>query len=80
MTSHDQQKDENVIIQDLEDLPDEEQLQKLADHLSAVPNEYEQLKTEDIDIPPVAKKDIPQFQPVEIWMKLTELKKMNLLF
>ena len=64
MTSHDQQKYEKVIIQDIDELSDEEQLQKIAKHFSAIPNEYDQLKIKDIKIPSIAEKDIPQFQPV----------------
>ena len=32
------------------------------------------MKKEDIEIPPISEEDIPQFQPVQIWMLLTQLK------
>ena len=74
MTSHDQHKYEKVIIPDINHLSDMEQAQKLGEHFSTIPNEYDQLKYEDIKIPPINQQDIPQFQPVQIWMILTQLK------
>ena len=50
MTSHDQHKVEKIIIQDINHLSDEEQANKLADHFSEIPNSYDQLKKEDIEI------------------------------
>ena len=75
MTSHDQQKYQNIIIPEINNLSDEEQAQKLSDHFSAIPNEYNQLKSEDIPIDPVNKEDIPQIKEVEVWMLLSQLKK-----
>ena len=74
MTSHDQQKYQNIIIPEINNLSDEEQAQKLSDHFSAIPNEYNQLKSEDIQIDPVNKEDIPQIKEVEVWMLLSQLK------
>jgi hypothetical protein len=74
MTSHDQQKYQNIIIPEINNLSDEEQAQKLSDHFSAIPNEYNQLKSEDIPIDPVNKEDIPQIKEVEVWMLLSQLK------
>ena len=39
-----------------------------------IPNKYDQLKSEDIHILPKKTEDIPQFEPVEVWMILTKLK------
>ena len=50
MTAHDQPKNEKVIIPDIGHLSDIEQANKLADYFSEIPNEYEQLKKEDINM------------------------------
>ena len=73
MTAYDQQKSEKIIIQEISNLSDEEQAQKLADHFAKIPNEYAQLKKEDIDVAPILPEDIPQFKTVQIWEKLTQL-------
>ena len=52
------------------ELPEKEPAQKLADHFSAISNEYEPLKYEGIDIPPIEQFDIPQFKQVQVWMIL----------
>ena len=74
MTAHDQQKYEKVIVQDINHLSDKEQAEKIADHFSDIPNQYEQLKKEDINIPDFQNEDIPQFKIVQVWDKLTQLK------
>ena len=45
----------------------------MASHFSEIPNEYEQLQKEDIDISPISTDNIPQFKTVQIWGKLTQL-------
>ena len=42
MTAHDQHRNENVIIQDIHHLSPKDQAQKLADHFSNIPNQYNQ--------------------------------------
>ena len=59
MTSHDQHKVEKIIIQDINHLSDEEQANKLADHFSEIPNSYDQLKKEDIEIGNLSTKKNP---------------------
>ena len=51
LASFDQQKYEQPIVDDLRDLSDSEQAEKIAKHFAAVQNEYDSLKTEDISIP-----------------------------
>ena len=43
-----QEKFDKVIIPEINELNDQEQADKLADHFSEIPNQYDQLKTEDI--------------------------------
>ena len=55
-------------------MPDQEQAEIIAQKFSSIPNEYQPLKTDDILVPPFSKKDIPQFQPSQVWLLLTQLK------
>ena len=63
-----------MIIQDIHHLSPELQAQKLADHFSAIPNQYDQLNKEDIQIPPIQKCEIPQLKQVDVWEKLAHLR------
>ena len=74
MTAHDQQKNEKVIIPDISHLSDIDQAKKLAEHFTKIPNEYDQLKKEDINIPPIKNEDIPQFKEVQVWILLSQLR------
>ena len=73
MTSYDQQKNERVIIQEINHLSDKEQGEIIADKFSEIPNTYSQLKKEDIKVDPVEKKQIPQFKEVQVWELLANL-------
>ena len=73
MTAHDQQKSDKVIIPDICHLSDMEQANILADHFSEIPNQYDQISKEDIKIAPIEEKDIPQFEPVQVWILLSQL-------
>ena len=50
-----------------------EQANILADHFSEIPKKYDQISKEDIKIAPIEEKDIPQFEPVQVWMLLSQL-------
>ena len=55
-------------------LPDQEQAEIIANKFSSIQNEYEPIKTGDIDVPPFSKDDIPQFQPSQVWLLLSQIK------
>ena len=55
MNSHDQEKSEKFIIQDINHLSDEEQVEKIAEHFSEILNNYSPLNKEDIFIEPFEK-------------------------
>ena len=74
ITSHDQQKFDKIIVPELNNFSDEEQANKIADHFAKIPNQYNQLRLDDIHISQINDKDIPQFKEVEIWMLLSNLK------
>ena len=68
------QNRQNVIIEEINHLSDEKQAEKIADFFSSIPNEYEALKDQDIDIPEFKKDEIPQFQPNQVWLLLTKVR------
>ena len=73
MTSNDQMS-KNINIEDISHLPDQEQAELIADKFSSIQNEYDPLKTEDINIPDFQEKDVPKFQPSQVWLHLTKIK------
>ena len=68
------QKSQNNIIQEINNLSNDEQTEKIADYFSSIPNEYEALENEDIIVPPYKEDDIPQFHPSQVWIELTKVK------
>ena len=73
ITSHDQQKNERIIVQDINHLSDKEQAEKIAENFAEIPNQYSQLKKEDIFVEVFDEKQIPQFKEVQVWDLLTKL-------
>ena len=53
MTNFDQEKYEKVVIQEINHLSEQDQAKVLSDHFSKIPNEYSELKTEDIATSPI---------------------------
>ena len=74
ITSFDQQKREEVNVDDISHFSDQEQSEIIADKFASIQNEYEALKTEDITVPPFNEKQIPQFQSSQIWFLLSKLQ------
>ena len=66
LTSFDQQQSENIIVENIKDLPVSEQAELIADSFSKVSQEYEKLRVEDIKIPEFSENEIPQFNEDEI--------------
>ena len=66
LTNVDQFKQEELVVENLKDLPENEQAELIADKFSEVANEYEELKAEDISIPPFSDEDIPVFSEEEV--------------
>ena len=64
---------EQLNIDDINHLTDQQQAEIIADKFASVQNEYEALQTEDIDIPPFSKSDIPKFHPSQVWFILSRL-------
>ena len=70
ITSFDQQKRDEVIIDDICHLSNQEQPEIIADKFASIQNEYEALQTDDIVVPPFTQKQIPKFQPSQVWLLL----------
>ena len=73
ITSYDQ-RDQQVIVDDISHLSDQEQAEIIAEKFAAIPNEYQELKAEDIEIPAYTSDDIPEVEPVRVWQLLAKLK------
>ena len=74
ITSYDQHKSDKIVIQEINHLSDKEQAEKLGEHFSTIPNQYDQLSKDDIEIEPIEKNEIPQLKEVQVWDLLTHLK------
>ena len=55
-------------------MPAQSQAEIIADKFTEIPNEYQALKTEDIDIPYFSPEEVPQFEPARVWILLSQLK------
>ena len=73
LTNFDQFKTEKLSVEKIKHLPDFDQAELIADKFSEVANEYEELKTEDINVPPFCEDEIPQFSEEEIYKALSEI-------
>ena len=73
LTNFNQLQTEKLVVDAIKDLPDSEQAEQIADKFSQVANEYEELKTEDIIIPPFNEADIHEFTVGEVQQVLSEI-------
>ena len=73
VSSHDQ-RNECLKIDEISHLSTEEQAELIADKFSSIPNEYDELKTSDISIPPFSCQDILEFSPTQVWLIMSSLK------
>ena len=65
MSTNDQTSDQ-MNIDDINHLSDIEQEEVIAENFSSIQNEYEEIKKENIMIPPFKEDDIPQFHPRQV--------------
>ena len=66
LTNYDKQKSEHIEVDEIKDLPIEEQAEKIADKFSAVSQEYDKLEKGDIKIPEFSSDQVPQFEESEV--------------
>ena len=74
ISNYDQHKVEPIIVEEINHLTDSQQAEAIADHLSAISNEYDHLKTEDIKFSPIPPGSFPQFSTEEIQKYLENIK------
>ena len=73
ITSADQIRDEQPTVQEINHLSDQEQAEAIAEQFAKIQNEYKPLKEDDIYIPTFTSKDVPVFQPAQVWFALCKL-------
>ena len=73
LTSFDQHKSANIIVESIKDLTSKEQAEKIADKFAEVSQQYEEIKPEEIDIPFFSDDDIPEISEAEVTATLMEL-------
>jgi hypothetical protein len=74
ISNFEQNKAEFVQVDEISHLSNKEQAEAIADSFSSISNEYEQIKKEDIQIPPFSPSDIPQYTPQQVKKYLLSLK------
>ena len=74
LCSYDQQKLEPVIVESIKHLSDIDQAEAIADKFARVSQEYEPLKTEDIEVPEFDKESVPRFTPDDVRKRLKKIK------
>ena len=73
LTSFDQMKAEEVVVEAIKDLPNNEQAELIADKFASVSQEYDSLKTEDILVPEFSESEIPVVSVEEVKMTLAQM-------
>ena len=73
ITSFDQLRNDQTNVEEISQLTDQQQAEKIAHQFASIQNEYEPLKTEDISVPPFVESDIPQFHPAQVWFVLSRI-------
>ena len=63
-----------INCEEINHLSNEEQVEKIAERFAMIPNSYEALKSEDIEIPHFSPEDVPQFPVSKVWKLLTKTK------
>ena len=73
ITSHDQRKSEQINVDQINHLSDQQQAELIAETFSSIQNEYDEIRKDDINIPPYSENDIPQFHPSQVWLALSRM-------
>ena len=76
MSSHSLEKDQDIIVQELQGLSSKEQAERIADQFSEVSNLYDPLKSDDIDLENVHDdRPPPDINPYLVYLKIKATKK-----
>ena len=74
ISSYDQQRSEQPIIDEINHLSDQEQAEIIADKFASIQNEFQSLKEDDINIPCFTEEDVPQFHSFQVSFILSHLE------
>ena len=66
LTSFDQWKSDDLIVEEIKELSEEEQAEKIADKFAAVSQEFDEIIATDVDIPEFSKAEIPEISVQEV--------------
>ena len=69
----DQNDFEKLVVEDIKDLPDHEQAERIADKFVEISLEYEKLETDDIKVPRFEESEIPIITEKEVFEALAEM-------
>ena len=72
--SYDQGKSNPIIVESIKHLSDEEQANKIADKFASVSQEYDPLRSDDVNLPKFDAETIPQFKPCDVQKQLEKVK------
>jgi hypothetical protein len=76
MSSIDPTKQDKVVVQDIMDVPSNQQAEIIADEFAKMSNLYEPLKSEDVQVPGFENsKPYPLFEPYQIHEKISKMKR-----
>ena len=74
MTSYDDQKSEEVLVENISHLTNYEQAEKIADHFSAISNSYEPIDSQKVLINSENNNVIPKFEAFQVYEVLKKIK------
>ena len=78
MSSIDQEKENEVHVEELNELSSQAQADTIAEHFARIANLYEPLKSDDIELPNMANSaEIPLFEPHQVHKKIQKMKKKS---
>ena len=73
ISSYDQKVNVMPFVEEIGNLPDQDQAEVIANHFAKIQNEYSPLTDNDISFPTFEKSEIPKFSPAKVWFALTKL-------
>ena len=74
ISKYDQEKTEQLQIEEINHMTDEEQVEAIAEHFNTTSRMYEEVKTEDINTPEINPESIPQFSVNQIKSYIDKIK------
>ena len=73
ISNYDQFKKTEPQCEEISHLPDDQQVEKIAEKFASIQNEYDAINEGEILIPPFSKNDVPQFRPSQVWFALSRI-------